>query len=178
MIKTLAIALLLGTAACGGGSKTEPTTPMAKTDGAPSLALGEMKLTDVNKNKSISIHADGSIELDGTSPAKVTADGHIITVADNKTVMTLGADGTVKAADGTDLGVKISADGSLTMKDQTISIDEAGNVKGGNADAPPLKVEGATSPELKRTAMFVLLTLVTSEPTTVPPQPAAVTPAT
>lgn len=166
MLKTLAFAALLCAGACGGGSSTTaPTTPVAKTEtmvAAPTLALGEMKIIDINKNKFIAIHADGSIELEGKTLAKVTTDGRVITTADDKTVMTLGADGSIKGPDGTDLGAKVGADGSLSMKAETVTIDETGMVKGGNTSAPPLKVEGATNAELKRTAMFVLVVMTAS----------------
>lgn len=177
MFKTLALALVLASAACGGGSKkaatpaTEPTTVAAT---GVTLSLGEMKIVDETQNKSLMIHADGTIEVEGQKPAKVTADGKIVTMADNQTQMTLDPDGSIKGPHGADLGAKLGADGSLTMGDQTISIDDMGMIKGGNASAPQLKIEGATDANLKRTAMFVLIALMSgAEPTPAPaPAPA------
>ena len=179
MLKTLSIALVLAVTACGGGSKKEPTTTTdtaAKTEATGvTLALGELKILDTSKNQSLLIHADGTIEVDGQKPAKVTTTGTIVTADGSKTVMTLTADGSIKGPDGADLGAKLAADGSLTMGTQTISIDDTGVIQGGNPSAPQLKVEGATDANLKRTAMFVLIALMSGAEA--PPPASATTPA-
>ncbi len=166
MIKSLSLVLALAATACGGGSKkpeptTPPTTATAPAAATTTLALGEMKLWDVHKNRALLIHADGLIEVDGHKSAKVTADGKIVKADTGEVGFTLEADGTVKGPDGVDTGAKISADGTLAIKGQTITVDATGMLVGGNEGAPPLKIEGATDANLKRTALFVLVALTT-----------------
>ena len=170
MFKTMTLVLVLAAAACGGSKKDEATTPPTTTqpqalpvEGATTtLALGEMKLWDVNKNKALIIHADGTIELEGTKAAKVTADGKIVKIDTGEVGFTLEADGSVKGPQGVDTGAKITADGTLTTGDKTITIGDDGMLAGGNASAPPLKIEGASDVNLKRTALFVLVALLGS----------------
>lgn len=163
MLKPLAFVTVLLAAACGGSPKATGTAGTAEPT-RDVLAIGEMKLIDVNKDQALLIHADGSVELDGKKFAKVTTDGKLAKYDTGEVGFTLKADGTVTAADGKDLGAKISADGVLSIGDKTISISESGEIVGGNPDAPKMKVAGATSGKLKRTAMFVLLVMITSEP--------------
>ena len=167
MMKSLSLAFLLAATACGGGSKTaEPTTPTTTATATPTAAattisIAEMKLWDVNKNRALIIHADGLIEVDGHKPAKVTADGKIVKADTGEVGFTLESDGSVKGPNGLDLGAKISADGTLAIKGQTISVDDKGMLVGGNEGAPPMRIEGATDVNLKRTALFVLVALTT-----------------
>jgi hypothetical protein len=178
MLKSLSLSfvLVLTTAACGGGAKTAPTPAAPIADTAPvaasgtTLALAEMKLVDVNKNKAILIHKDGTIEFEGQKPAKVTADGKLVKADTGEVFFQLQPDGSIKTADGTDVGVKISPDGALTMGDKTISLDDTGLLVGGNPNAPQMKVEGATDANLKRTAMFVLVVITApAAPPAAPP---------
>jgi hypothetical protein len=167
MMKSLTLVFALAATACGGGSKkaeptTAPITTTAPTAAAGTLTIAEMKLWDVNKNRALIIHADGLIEVDGRKPAKVTADGKIVKADTGEVGFTLEADGSVKGPNGVDTGAKISADGTLAIKDQTITIDDKGMVIGGNEKAPPLKIEGATDANLKRTALFVLVAMMTA----------------
>jgi hypothetical protein len=166
MMKSLSLVLALAATACGGGSKkVEPTTPTTTTAtataGATTLSIAEMKLWDVNKNRALIIHADGLIEVDGHKSAKVTADGKIVKADTGEVGFTLEADGSVKGPNGVDTGAKISADGTLAVKGQTITVDDKGMLVGGNEGSPPLKIEGATDANLKRTALFVLVALTT-----------------
>jgi hypothetical protein len=166
MLKQLSIVVLLA-AACGGSNKAPVDTTKAPVDttatgGAQAgvqLALGEMKLIDVNKNKAILIHADGTIEVDGAKRAKITSDGKILAVDSGEVGFALQVDGSVKGADGKDVGVIVGADGAITMGETVVSLDPTGAVIGGNPKAPKMRVEGATDAGLKRTAMFVLVAL-------------------
>ncbi|MDB4962889.1 MAG: hypothetical protein JWP01_2888 [Myxococcales bacterium] len=173
-MRKLTIALVLFAAACGGSKKdTAPTTtaPVAVTaEAGTKLELAEMKLVDVNKNEALMIHADGSIEVEGKTPAKVQADGKIVTTDNGTVVAQLEPDGSV-TAQGKPVGVTIAADGSFTIDGKTVSLDDGGMLVGGNPDAPKLRVEGATNPGLKRTAMFVLIALTMSAGGPPPPAP-------
>ena len=158
MLKTPALVVLF-VVACGGGTrKAVDTGGTASTAGAL-LALGELKLIDVNKDQALLIHADGTIELDGNKFAKVTADGKLISIGTGEVGLTLRADGAVIGSDGKDYGIKIGADGAATIRDMTLSIAPTGELVGGNLDTPTMRIEGATDDKLKRTAMFVLVVM-------------------
>lgn len=160
MLRTLSLVVLLAVA-CGGGAKVAPDTVATAGDHpVVHLALGEMKLIDVDKHQAALIHGDGTVEIGGTKIAKVTADGKLVEPNTGEVALTLNPDGTVTASDGKDLGVKIGADGKVTMGDKTIAIARNGEVIGGNRNAPKMKIEGALDDKLKRTAMFVVVSLL------------------
>lgn len=174
MVRFLCVWLVLA-AACGPATKStpaEPAPPAAPATPAPpagasaQLELGELKLVETSTNKAVLIHADGTIELDGQKPAKVTADGKIVKADTGEVGFTLTGDGRVLGPNGADSGAKLAADGALTVGDKTITLSDSGDLVGANADAPKMHVDGATTPGLKRTAMFVLvaLTLPDEEP--------------
>jgi hypothetical protein len=161
-MRTLSIAFVLLTA-CGGGTRKPetPTTPTkVETAASLDLELGEMKLVDTNKSQALLIHADGSIEIDGKVPGKVTKDGKVVNEK-GEVGFTLNKDGTITGPDGTALGITLSSDGVITNGDKKISLDATGALLGGNPDAPQMKVEGADTPGKKRTAMFVLIAVLT-----------------
>lgn len=162
MKRLIAIALLV--AACGSKKPESATanTTSSSTSVATVLELGELKLIDVSKNKAVLVHASGEVEVpDMPVKMKITTDGQLIRSDTGEVGLQLLPDGTVKEGkDGTAVaGVMLAADGTLTVNDKTLTLDAGGMLVGGNPDAPPLKVEGATTPGLKRTAMFVTLAL-------------------
>ena len=167
--------LVLFAAACGSKKPAPatppPTTTTATASGEVTLELGEMKLVDVNKNKAVLIHADGTIEFEGVKGAKVTKDGKI-TNDQGEVGFTLQPDGTIKGPDGRVVEVTLTAEGAIKNGDKTISLDDKGALVGANPDAPQMRIEGATSTGLKRTAMFVLIALTTPEPEASAPAPA------
>ncbi|MDQ3364512.1 MAG: hypothetical protein M3680_03695 [Myxococcota bacterium] len=180
MIKNLALSLVLAAAACGGGSKAAaPVAPVQTAAPTPAtLELGELRLVDVSKNQSLTIQADGTIVIpaqpdgDAGGTLKVTADGKLM--SKDQTVLQLMTDGTIQTSDGKALEVTLSADGVIASGDKKISLDDTGTLVGANPDAPQMRVEGATTPGLKRTALFVLIALTSGEPA---PEPAPTTPA-
>jgi hypothetical protein len=174
-MKRLAIAFALFAAACSS-KKAEPTVPTSGS-AAPAVAgatleLGEMKLIDVSKNKALLIHANGAIEYEGNTGVTVTKNGTIMNDK-GEVGFTLLADGSIKGPDGKVIDVTLSPEGVIKSGDKTISIAEDGSLSGANPEAPQMKIEGATTPGLKRTAMFVLVALTT--PDEAPPPPAPVT---
>jgi hypothetical protein len=164
-MKRLALAFAL-LAACS--SKKEPTTPTGGGSNvtAPAagvtLELGELKLVDVGKNKALMIHANGEIEYEGATGVKVTKQGTIMNDK-GEVGFTLLADGSIKGPDGRVIDVTLSPDAVIKSGDKTISINDDGSLKGANPDAPQMKIEGATTPGLKRTALFVLIALTTPD---------------
>lgn len=169
----LAFVLALAAAACGGKSSSTPTTPeppvTEKAANLSTLELGELKIVDTEKNEAVLVHADGKIEIGGNVIATITADGKLKSPAGEELMM-LEADGSLKVKSGQVPPIVFGPD-SVTAEGKTVTIDAEGKIVGGT-DAAPLKVEGATTPGLKRTALFVLLglTMGSSEP---PPPPAA-----
>jgi hypothetical protein len=170
-MKRLAIAFML-LAACSA-KKTETTTPtgggsnVAAVEGA-TLELGELRLVGVGENKALLIHANGDIEYEGAVGAKVTKNGTIVNDK-GEVGFTLLADGSIKDSAGKVIDVTLSPDGVVKSGDKTISIEADGSLKGANPEAPQMKIEGATTPGLRRTAMFVLVALTTPDE---PPPPA------
>lgn len=162
----LAIAFVLLAAACSS-KKSEPTTPtgggaaVTATAGV-TLELGEMKLVDLSKNKALVIRANGDIEYEGNTGVKVTKDGTIVNDK-GEVGFTLLPDGSIKGPDGKVIDVTLSAEGVIKTGDKAVSINADGTLLGANPDAPQMKVEGATTPGLKRTALFVLIALTTPD---------------
>jgi hypothetical protein len=140
------------------------------------LELGDMKLVDVGKNKALVIRANGEIEYEGAVGAKVTKEGTIVNDK-GEVGFTLLADGSIKGPDGKVIDVTLSPEGVVKVGDKMISIDVDGSLKGANPEAPKMKIEGATTPGLKRTAMFVLVALTTPDETPPPPPATSVPPA-
>ena len=176
-MKRLAIAFMLLAAACSS-KKTEPTIPTGGS-AAPAVAgatleLGELKLLDVSKNKALLIHANVEIEYEGKTGVKVTKNGTIMNDK-GEIGFTLLADGSIKGPDGKVIDVTLSPEGVIKSGDKTISINDDGSLNGANPEAPQMKIEGATTPGLKRTAMFVLVALTTPDeappPEATPPAP-------
>ncbi len=162
-MKKLSIMFVLLAAACGGSSHkktTENNTTTVAASAAVQLELGEMKLVDVNKNKALVIHADGTIEYEGQTGIKVTTDGRIVKADTGEVGFQLNADGTIKGPDGQVMAdLTLSADAVIKSGDKTISLDASGSLIGGNPAAPQMRIEGATTPGMKRTALFVLIAL-------------------
>lgn len=175
-MKRLAIAFALLAAACSS-KKAEPTTPAGGASvtapvaaGGATLELGELKLVDVGKNKALLIHANGEIEYEGNTGVKVTTNGTIMNDK-GEIGFTLLADGSIKGPDGKVIDVTLSPEGVIKSGDKMISIKDDGTLEGANPEAPQMKIEGATTPGLKRTAMFVLVALTTPDEAPPPPAP-------
>jgi len=159
-VLSLAIAIAVTIAGCGGSStpsSTPATTAAVAAPGSVQLALAEMKLI-VNNNVTVVIHADGTIRGGaGAKAAKVTPDGKMISLATGEVVLALQPDGTIKDVQNNQvLDVTLTDEGAITVRDRTYSLDAAGELVGGDPAAPKMRVEGATDASLRRTAMFVL----------------------
>ena len=151
------LSLVVAIAAACGAPAPRPASP------APAVALGELALVDVGKQQGIAIHADGTVEQHGVKLGKVTADGKLVTLDTGAVIVALAADGTVVGRDGASVGSRIADDGTLTTGTHTITIDATGELVGGEPGAPRLQVQGATSAGLKRTALLVLVAVLTAQ---------------
>jgi hypothetical protein len=158
------LAILVFLVACGSKKPeaTKPEPPPATATAGVALELGEMRLVDVGKDQAVLIHADGGIEFKGVKGATVTKDGKIKN-EEGQVGFELQPDGTIKGPTGHVIDVTLTAEGAIKSGDKTISVDDKGALVGSNPDAPQMRIEGATSAGLKRTAMFVLIALTTPE---------------
>jgi hypothetical protein len=171
---SLVVAIAL--AACGGGNKPvapvapPPAVPVAAAAPAGSIELGELKFY-AGDDLGMQIHANGHFEVrvskaEAGKPAETTW----------QDVGSIGADGTISSSDGAKHG-QVKPDGSfvgpegqvapfkldgeaLVVADRKITIDDKGILQGGNDMGKPMRIEGATTPGLKRTALIVLALLM------------------
>jgi hypothetical protein len=154
--------LLVALVACGGTTPA-PTQPAHAPATKPMIELAELEF-----------YAGADLGM------KLHADGHLEVKAQNAwvDVGSVAADGTLRAPDGTQRG-HITADGSvvgpsgkaapfrlegetLVVADRKFTLDDKGLLQGGDLLQGPMRVEGATTPGLKRTALVVLATIMTS----------------
>ena len=151
------------------GSGSAVANPNLAPDPNVKMELGELKIVDVNKNTAVLVHGNGDIEYEGQVGAKVTANGQIVNEK-GEVGFTLMSDGSIKGPDGNIVDVKLTAEGTIQSGDKSIGINDDGSLQGANPQAPPMKIEGATTPGLKRTALFVLIVLTTPEEAPPPPK--------
>jgi hypothetical protein len=160
---TVRLAFAILATACGGSNKPDPTPAPTPTQvSAPTtvqLELGELKLVDVGKNEAVLVRANGEIVIGGVAAAKVTVDGKIVNMK-GEVGFTLLPDGTINGPDGAPMLLTLSPDAVIKSGDKSISVDAKGELVGANPDAPKMRVEGAATPGLKRTALFVLVALL------------------
>jgi hypothetical protein len=190
MNKLSSVVVAIALAACGGGNKPvapapEPTVPVAAAaPAAGALELGELKFF-AGDDLGMQMHANGHFEVKvgKTEPGKPAETAW-------QDVGSLGADGSISSSDGAKHG-QVKPDGSfvgpdgqvapfkldgeaLVVADKKITIDDKGILQGGNDMGKPMRIEGATTPGLKRTAL-VLLALLMSGPEEPHREPATAT---
>lgn len=166
MHKLLVLVATTGLLACGGGTPpvvARPAPAAAAATRPPTVELAELKF-----------YAGGDLGM------QLHADGHLVVKAQAQWVDigSLAADGTIRAPDGTPRG-HITRDGSLVgpsgrpaafhlegttlvVGDKKLTIDDRGILQGGNLLQGQMRVEGATTPGLRRTALVLLASLMTS----------------
>jgi hypothetical protein len=152
--------LLIAIAACGSAAPATKQSTPAKTS---VVELAELKFY-AGGDLDMLLHANGHLE--------VKAQAGWVGVG------SVAPDGTLSAPDGTQRG-HITAAGSvigptgatapyhlegetLVVADRRFTIDDKGLLQGGDMLQGPLRVEGATTPGLKRTALVVLATIMAS----------------
>jgi len=176
MNKLSSVVIAIALAACGGGNKPvapEPApagsagsaAPVAAAPAAGTVELGELKFY-AGEDLGMQMHANGHFEVRvGKPPAPEWQE-----------IGALAADGTISSTDGAKHG-QVQPDGSfvgpqgqvapfklegeaLVVADKKITIDDKGILQGGNDMGKPMRIEGATTPGLKRTALIVLALLM------------------
>lgn len=150
----------LGGAGCSGGVLPSPIA--TEPDGADSAAvpradflkLGRLRWSRGDETV-VLLEANGLLRDHGALLGTVRADGSF-TSLDKKKTLVMQPDGRVHVAAGFD--AEIAADGTATTRvhgeaDETVTLEGVGKPGGGR---PGLTVEGL-SPELRRTAMWILM---------------------
>jgi len=158
------IALVMSAAACGGGEKPAPTTPITTTPVVANalMPLGEasMAIEAGGESHELKLSADGKVSADGKEIATLTSAGEMM--VDGKVVMKLSADGLVTDAEGKSDSkpITVRADGAVLEGDTVmIEVGADGALVGKVVDAEmhgaKLQVTGA--PETRRALMFAWL---------------------
>lgn len=172
---SLVVAIVL--AACGGGNKqpvtqTTPAPATTTTASAATVELGELKFFE-GDDMGMQLHANGHLEVkmmhsEAGKPAQemwhdvgsVAADG-TVTGPDGKKHAEIKADGSMVSPDGQTAPFHLDGE-TLVIADKKITIDDKGVLQGGNDMGKPVRIEGATTPGLKRTALVLLALLMAS----------------
>ncbi len=171
-LQGLVVAVLVGAvAACAGPPKPASTSMMTRpADSSAStglLGIGELKFYYRNHELGMHLHPDGKLEKLVTQAgadkpttenwvqlAVLSADGRMS--VGEKTVGQLQPDGTFHVADGRTAPFKIEGD-ALVASGKRLSFDSSGQLLvDGAASDPPLRVEGITNANTKRTALLIL----------------------
>jgi hypothetical protein len=189
MTKLLTLAFVL--AACGGGHKPAPAEPTPTPAAAPMPTgpweLGELKFYQGDE-MGMQLHANGHLEVKlvhgepGKPPVErwqdvgaLTPDG-TVTAIDGKKHAEIKPDGSVVTQDGATAPFHLEGE-TLVVADKKITIDDKGILQGGNDMGKPMRIEGATTPGLKRTALVVLALIMASPQDAHEPAPTATSPA-
>ena len=188
MHKLSSLVVAFALAACGGGNKQAATetapAPVAAAPAAPAAAAGSVEVGELKffegDEMGMQLHANGHLEVKMThsEPGKPTQETW-------RDVAAIATDGTISGPDGQKHaeikpdGSLVSPDGqaapfhldgeALVIADKKITIDDKGILQGGNDMGKPVRIEGATTPGLKRTALVVLALVMASGPANAQP---------
>ena len=182
MNKLSSVVVAIALAACGGGNKAPvaATTPAktttaqtaAPTSAPGAIEIGELKFYSGDQ-VGMQLHANGHLEVAMTKseagkPAQTAW----------QDVGAIAADGTISSPDGKKHG-QIKPDGSfvsedgqagpfhlegetLVVADKKLTIDDKGMLQG--AGEASLRIEGATTPGLRRTALVLVALVLAAGP--------------
>jgi hypothetical protein len=155
--------LLVALVACGDGAtpaapKTAAAPPAAKP---PIVELAELKFY-AGDDLGMQLHADGHVlvmtEARWVDIGRIAPDG-TITGPDGATQRgRITADGSLVAASGKPAPFHLEGD-ALVIANKRFTIDARGVLQGASY---PMRIEGATTPGLWRTALVLLASLMTS----------------
>jgi hypothetical protein len=158
LLSLLAVAGLL---ACSGGTAVAKPQAAPKAAAAPTVELAELKFYAGN-DLGMQLHADGHVlvmtEANWADIGRIATDG-TITGPDGKARGHITADGSVVGPSGKAGPFHLEGT-TLVIGDKRFSIDDKGMLQG-SAQAP-MRIEGATTPGLKRTALVLLASIMTS----------------
>jgi hypothetical protein len=168
----LSLFVVVALAACGGNKQHATDTTATKPETAAVVELAELQFFQ-GDDLGMKLHQNGHIEVknmhsEGGKPAteswqdigSIGADGTL--THDGKTHGMFKADGTFATAEGKTLPFHLDAD-TLVAGDKKITLDDKGVLQGGNPMPKPMRVEGATTPGLRRTALLVLALMLTAD---------------
>jgi hypothetical protein len=156
LLSLLAVAVLV---ACGAGSAVAKPQPAAAPK-APTVELAELKFF-AGDDLGMQLHADGHVlvmtEAQWVDIGKIARDG-TITAPDGSTRGHITADGSVVGPSGKAAPFHVEGT-TLVIADKRFTIDDKGVLHGGEL---AVRIEGATTPGLKRTALVLLASMMTS----------------
>src|SRR3569623_2651780 len=192
-MKLLSLFAVAALAACGGKAKPAPAEPTPVPADAPMPTgpweLGELKFYQGDE-LGMQLHANGHLEgklvhgEPGQPPVErwqevgaLSPDG-TVTAIDGKKHAEVKPDGSVVSPDGKAAPFHLEGE-ALVVGDKKITIDDKGILQGGNDMGKPMRIDGAQTPGLKRTALVVLAIVMPSgeRAPAEPAQPSAPTPA-
>lgn len=161
LLSLLAVAGLL---ACGGKAVAKPQAAAApKASTTTTVELAELKFY-VGDDLGMQLHADGHVlvmtEAQWADIGRIATDG-TITAPDGSTRGHITADGSVVGPSGKAAPFHMEGT-TLVLADRRFTIDDKGVLQGGEKMQAQTRIEGATTPGLKRTALVLLASLMTS----------------
>ena len=182
-------------AACGGSSSKPATTASTTAPSTTEMAPGHAPVVELaalsfyeGDELGMKLQPDGHLQVKQKSSeagkpvtekwldvASLAADG-TLTTEGGKVNGALHADGSFVTADGKTLPFKLEGD-TLIAKDQHITVDAKGMLQGGNPMPKPMRVDGASTPGLRRTALLVLALIMTGDAHPAAPASTTATPA-
>jgi hypothetical protein len=164
-MKKLLGCMVFAVVACGGSKATTTTTANVAANASGGIALKELSFYEGN-DLGMKLHADGMVEVKGKHSAsgqpttetwqhiaQLTTDGKVL--HDGVVGGQLKADGTFEMSNGKPAAFHIEG-AALVIGDKKVTIDDKGQLQGGNADAKPMRVDGVTDDASRRTALLML----------------------
>jgi hypothetical protein len=180
-MKQLSLALALALAACGGGNKqvAARSTPAATLAGG--IELAELRFYEGDE-LGAQLHANGRLEVKERDSAisdtqswhdvgAIAVDGTISRV-DGQKHAEVKSDGTVVHEGGQVAPFRLEG-ATLVVAHRKLTIDDKGILQGGIDTGKPLRIEGATTPGLKRTALVLFAIIMSSSDPDPAPDPAS-----
>jgi hypothetical protein len=149
-----------GTPAGGG---TSPMTAAAGGGTSPvGLELGELRFEPGASASTYNIHADGKLDHDGDPRGTITLDGKLTIIGPHPTTMTMAADGTVTADDGTVLAT-FASDGTARYDGKTYSVAADGTILPPMDNGFSMVIDYAKTPGQRRTALYFYLGMMAAK---------------
>jgi len=166
----------LAIAACGGGNKPAATSPTPAAAATTAPVAGGLELADLKfyagEELGFQLHANGHLEAHVTKTADgkpvpaiwvaagdIAADGSV-TDDNGQKQGVIQSDGSFKTPDGQTAPFHLEGE-TLVIADKKLTLDDHGNLMGLDSGAT-MRIEGATTPGRKRTALILLAIMVSS----------------
>ncbi len=167
------IASFLLAAACGGSqpSEKQPPQTVVEPQTSPQTGLGfeELRFYEGDTHM-LTLRKDGVLINVPQNQHTATLKPDMTLEATNGKHGSLAADGTI-TFDGATLDRKVGDDGTLSLGDSKVKLEDDGMLSGQGPGGKTLRVEGATTPQSKRIALYLLALLTAPVKKTPPPPP-------